>query len=94
MEQRKIRKMAKAGSLESNDILIMIAPGDGTIELDLESTVFKQYGEAIKEVILTTLTDEGVRNAKVKAQDKGALDYTIKARVKTCVMRGSSEYEL
>lgn len=91
MEEKKIIRMAKAGSVESNDILIMIAPGDGNLELDLESVVYKQYGEEIKEIILKTLAEEGVTDAKVKAQDKGALDFTIKARVKTCVMRGSSE---
>lgn len=94
MEPTKITKMAKAGSIESNDILIMIQPGEGKLELELESTVIKQYGDIIKEVIIKTLTDEGVTDAKVIAKDKGALDFAIKARVKTCVRRGSEKDEL
>lgn len=94
MESTKIIKMAKAGSVESNDILIMIQPGEGKLELEVESVVEKQFGESIKETILDTLKNEGVNDAKVIAKDKGALDFTIKARVKACVRRGSEQDEL
>lgn len=90
MEQRKITKMAKAGSVESNDILVMISPGEGKLDVEVESVVYKQFGESIKDIILNTLTEEGINDAKVIAKDKGALDFTIKARVKTCIRRGIS----
>ncbi|WP_461613778.1 citrate lyase acyl carrier protein [Clostridium sp. Marseille-QA1073] len=84
----KIKKVAKAGTLESNDIYIMVMPNDeGGIELDLESIVMKQFGDEIRKTILDTLSNLGVEKAIVKAQDKGALDYTIKARVETAVKR-------
>lgn len=96
METNKteIIKMAKAGSMESNDILVMISPGDGKIEIELDSVVYTQFGDKIKAVILETLKDEGVENAKIIAKDKGALDFTIQARVKACVKRGSDPSEL
>lgn len=94
MESTKITKMAKAGSVESNDILIMISPGEGSIEIDIESVVYNQFGDSIKQTILDTLKSEGVNDAKVIAKDKGALDFTIKARVKACVKRGSDNNEL
>lgn len=94
MEQTKIIKIAKAGSVESNDILIMISPGEGILDIEVESVVYKQFGESIKEVILNTLIAEGVSDAKVIAKDKGALDFTIRARVKACVRRGSDKDEL
>lgn len=87
----EIKKMATAGSVESNDILIMISKGEGSIEIELESVVEKQYGDQIKKLIHDTLVEEGVESAKVIAKDKGALDFTIKARVKTCISRGSGE---
>ncbi len=90
MEERKITKMAKAGSVESNDILVMISPGEGSLEVEVESIVYKQFGESIKDVILNTLAEEGIKDAKVIAKDKGALDFTIKARVKTCIRRGTT----
>lgn len=86
----EINKMATAGSVESNDILIMISKGEGSIDIELESVVKKQFGEDIIKVINDTLLEEGVTDAKVIARDKGALDFTIKARVKTCIQRGVS----
>lgn len=84
----EIKKVAKAGTLESNDIYIMVMPNDeGGIELELESIVIKQFGDEIRKTILDTLSNLGVEKAIVKAQDKGALDYTIKARVETAVKR-------
>ena len=94
MESKKIIKIAKAGSVESNDILIMIHPGEGNLELEVESIVEKQFGESIRKTILDTLKDEGVIDAKIIAKDKGALDFAIKARVKACVRRGSEQDEL
>ena len=90
MESRKIIKMAKAGSVESNDILVMISPGEGSLDVEVESVVYKQFGESIKEIILNTLSEEGINDAKIIAKDKGALDFTIKSRVKTCIRRGMS----
>ncbi|MDF2881964.1 MAG: citrate lyase acyl carrier protein [Clostridiaceae bacterium] len=84
----KICKVAKAGTLESNDILIMVMPNENNeIELDLESIVIKQFGEQIRKVIMDTLIEIGVDSVTVKAQDKGALDYTIRARIKTAIDR-------
>lgn len=84
----EIKKVAKAGTLESNDIYIMLMPKDGEgIELELESIVMKQFGDQIEKTILETLKELGVTSVLVKAQDKGALDYTIKARVETAVKR-------
>ncbi|MPM85875.1 Citrate lyase acyl carrier protein [bioreactor metagenome] len=84
----EINKISKAGTVESNDIYIVMMPNpEGGIELELESIVMKQFGEEIRRVILETLGNLEVKNAIVKAQDKGALDYTIKARVETAVKR-------
>ena len=84
----RIQKVAKAGSLESSDILIMIMPKDELgIDIELESVVEKQFGQEIRDTILTTAMSLGVVSAVIKAQDKGALDYTIKARVETAIKR-------
>lgn len=84
----EINKISRAGTVESNDIYIVIMPNDNSgIEIEVESIVIKQFGDDIKRVILETLEELEVNNAIVKAQDKGALDYTIKARVETAVKR-------
>ncbi|OLN32088.1 citrate lyase acyl carrier protein [Desulfosporosinus metallidurans] len=83
-----ITKVAKAGTLESNDILIMVMPNDsGRVELELESIVMPQFGEVIRQVILNKVQEMGIEGITIKAQDKGALDYTIGARVETAIKR-------
>lgn len=85
----KIQKPAKAGTMESNDIYIMVQPNDeGGIILNLESIVMTQFGNQIKKVILETLEELGIEDAVVTAKDRGALDYTIRARIETAVKRG------
>lgn len=84
----KIKAPAKAGTMESNDIYIMVQPneGDGII-IDLESIVMKQFGKQIKKTILETLESMEIKHIHVVAKDRGALDYTIRARVETAVKR-------
>lgn len=83
-----IRIPAKAGTMESNDIYIMVSPNDdGGIIIDLESIVMKQFGKQIKEVIIETLSKLNVKDVHLVARDRGALDYTIRARVETAIKR-------
>lgn len=84
----KITKTAKAGTLESSDILVVVSPNErGGVELQLESIVMKQFGEQIEKVILDKLKELQVKDVIIKVQDRGALDYTITARVETAVNR-------
>lgn len=83
-----INKISKSGTLESSDIYIILMPNEnGGIELELESLVMKQFGDEIKKTILDTLKELDVKDVIVRAQDRGALDYTIRARVETAVKR-------
>lgn len=83
-----INKASRCGTLESNDIFLILTPSKDGIEIDLESTVEKQFGAHIKEVIKNKLLSLGIDSVHVQAQDKGALDFTIRARIETAVNRG------
>ena len=87
----EIKKPAAAGTLESSDAQVMIEPGDGKIELSLQSSVMNQYGRQIKATVLETLERLGVENAGVTVVDKGALDCTLKARVECAVFRSCDQ---
>lgn len=89
-------KNAMAGTMESSDIQVTIEPaaGSGTIEIILKSSVEKQFGKQIRTVIAETLSQLGVVEGKVIAVDKGALDCTIKARVKAAAYRAAGETEI
>ena len=50
----RIVREALAGTLESNDALVRVAPSD-TLAIDVKSTVLAQYGAQIHEVVQQTL---------------------------------------
>lgn len=90
MKKYEIKKQAVAGTLESSDLQIIIDNNDNKgIEINLKSSVEKQYGKRIRQVIEQTLAKMGVTDAKLTVVDKGALDCTISARTIAAVHRAS-----
>lgn len=90
----KLINNAIAGTLESSDIQIIIEPKDEAgIEIELKSSVEKQFGRQIRKVITETLDSLKIENARVIATDKGALDCTIKARVQAAAHRAAGVKE-
>ncbi len=85
----EVKKAAMAGTLESSDAQVTVEPGNGTIELSIESSVIHQFGKQIRATILETLERLEVTSAKVTVVDKGALDCTLKARVECAVYRSN-----
>ncbi|MDY3986163.1 citrate lyase acyl carrier protein [Dysosmobacter sp.] len=84
----KVLKTAVTGTMESSDIMVTIAPNEGAgIEIELDSSVEKQFGKAIRATITETLAELDIQDAKVSAVDKGALDCVIRARVKASAYR-------
>lgn len=84
----EIIRRAISGTLESSDIQITIAKnGDKGIVIDLESPVKHLFEEEILSTIMGVLAAHEIKNAKVRALDKGALDCTIAARVQTAIYR-------
>ena len=89
----EVRKAAMAGTLESSDAQITVEPGNGSIELSIESSVIHQFGKQIKATVLETLNRLEVTDARVTVVDKGALDCTLKARVECAVYRSNGVTE-
>jgi citrate lyase acyl carrier protein len=87
----KLSKPAQAGTLESSDMLVSIAPapqGAG-IKLELVSGTMQQYGDHIRQLIMGILSENHITDAVVQANDKGAIDCIIEARVKTAISRAA-----
>ena len=85
-------KNAAAGTLESGDIMIQIAPAETKgLHIELDSSVSAQFGRQIRTVITETLTGLGIEDADVKAVDKGARDCTIRARVTAAAVRATGK---
>jgi len=89
----RLLRTVQAGTLESTDILITLSPAEpGTgIVTEVVSATLRQYGDAIVERIKATLTEHGITDAHVHANDKGAWDYVIEARMKVAIIRATQE---
>lgn len=79
-------KIGICGSVESNDCLITVKESSG-ITVNLDSIVKEYFGDQIIKVITSTLKELQIENIEVTCVDKGALDYTIKARLITAIER-------
>ena len=86
----KILKRATAGTLESSDVFVTLEPHEG-LEIDIDSVVMKQFGDAILEVTREVLAEQDVTDAKVSIVDRGALECVLRARVETAAVRGKGE---
>ena len=77
-----------AGSLESSDCLVTVKDiSETNNKIVIESIVFDQFGDQIYTVINDVLTSNNLNSIELICQDKGALDYTIKARTLTALKR-------
>ncbi|WP_132996070.1 citrate lyase acyl carrier protein [Sporanaerobacter acetigenes] len=81
-------KTGQAGSLESNDLIVTVNLNEREdLCIEIESIVKEKFGKQIEKVVRETLKEFGVNNGYIKIVDKGALDFTIRARLKTAIKR-------
>lgn len=83
----EIKKKSVAGTLESSDVFVQVEPNDSGIDLQLESIVMNQFGEAIENTVKEVLNDFNVKNVKIHLKDRGAVECAIRARVETALKR-------
>lgn len=86
----QIIKPAIAGTLESSDVLIRILPATD-LDIEINSTVGKQFGDDILNSVQTILEKFDVKNAHIIIEDKGALDCVLQARLKAALLRATDE---
>jgi len=89
----EIKKPAMSGTLESCDCQVTVEPGSGGVDLTLESVVINQYGNAIRQVTMSTLENLGIEDVRITIIDKGALDCTIKARIEGAAFRSVEQFD-
>ena len=86
----ELKKPAVAGTLESSDVQITLRPNPGQgIQIELHSDVKALFGQAIEETVRAVLAELGVQDALVDVNDKGALDFVIRARMECAVCRAA-----
>ena len=86
----EIKQAEIVGTLESSDIQISIFPNPGNgLEIQLQSVVKAQYGDAIIATMTEVLNAFGITDALVDAGDRGALDWVIRARMQAACCRAT-----
>lgn len=81
-------KIGQAGSLESNDLIVTVNLNQReNLFIEIDSIVKEKFGKKIEEITRETLQELGVNGGHIKIVDKGALDFTIRARLKTAIRR-------
>lgn len=91
----KVIKEAIAGTLESSDLLVKVAPrSDDIREVLIQSAVMQQFGKQIRRVVDATLDELSVSAVTIVIEDKGALDCVIRARVQAALLRGCEAKQL
>jgi citrate lyase subunit beta/citryl-CoA lyase len=62
----------------------------GGLDLAVVTKVEAMYGDAVRATCREVLTALGVRHARVSVEDRGALDYTLAARIEAAVKRAGA----
>lgn len=90
---KKLHRSAQAGFEEKNDLLVNVSPGaEGSgIVVNLSSSVMRHFGEHIKGFVTDVVKQEDFQDVVLDIKDKGAWDYTIKARVIAALERGMND---
>lgn len=85
-----IRRRAMAGSLESSDCLIELAPSHEQA-IQIASPVLARFGEEIRRLAKATLAAQGLQAYQLRIQDQGALPCTLEARLLACIERACAK---
>lgn len=81
-------KVGMCGSMESNDCIITIKENDGNNNtIAINSIVDDFFHSQIEDVIKSVLEEKNINGVIVECNDKGALDFTIRARTITALER-------
>lgn len=87
----KIIKTACAGTDEKSDVVVQVEPGADGVVLEVHSVVANQFGPAIEASVREVAAQLGVTDVIIRANDRGALDCVLRARVETALRRGMGE---
>lgn len=86
----KLLRTASAGTIESSDCLATVSPADST-EIAYNGANSVIFAKRTKKLINGVLEENNISAAKVTVQDQGAIEITIKARLRTAIARASMD---
>jgi len=75
------------GNEKDSDVLVTVDLDHSGVDITLDSKLKKMFGPLMVQAVRDALAELGLENAAVTVKDFGALDFAIRARVKTAVKR-------
>lgn len=89
----RIEKSVLAGRQGKADIEVSLNPSEkSTIEVNLESSVERLFGNHIRNNIQSYFTDLGITSCIVRAIDDGALDFVVRSRLDAALFKLNSVF--
>ena len=86
-----IRKESVAGTVESSDVMVYVAPAASGVSLEVNSSVGKQFVAQVRATVHEVRAQLGVTAVALKLEDRGALDCVLRARLKAALVRATDE---
>ena len=89
----RVIQYGQAGLAEKSDVLITIEPrqtGEGRLIL-VKSPVMLEFGRQITETVHAVLDEQAIDDVTVQVEDKGALEFVLRARCETALRRSLKE---
>ena len=81
-----MKKNIITGSLESSDCMVTLFESDPPM-IEIDTIVHDAFHDHIMNLVKDVLKARGMEHMSVRIQDKGALDYAIKARLDAAIQR-------
>jgi citrate lyase subunit gamma (acyl carrier protein) len=79
--------------MKNSDAHVSVEIGGQGIRVEIISKIKSLFGKHMECAVRDACADIGVENAEIIVQDFGALDFIIKARVKTALKRARRQVE-
>lgn len=79
------------GRVRSDCLVEVELTGSGGLQLKITSKVDALYGKSNRDLVLRILGHFGIRNANVRIQDSGALEFVIAARMESALKKAIRE---
>lgn len=86
-----IKRAYTAGTEEKSDARITVRPGTGGIEITVEQLPHPRFRAPLTELITQCLQEEQISDVQVQVWDFGALDFVIRARLRTALREAQKE---
>ena len=88
-----VKQFGQAGIAEKSDVLVTIEPrepGAGR-HIVVKSPVRLEFGRHITETVEAVLNGQNIDDVEVLVEDKGALEFALRARCETALRRALKE---